>query len=241
MKRYASISRFGLALLVAASVSACATAKMTSKQSEIGNEKIARPDRIYVYDFVATPTDLAPEDVSTAQYAAPSAPQSAKEIEAGRKLGSLVATNLVAKIQAMGLPAAEATAATTPKIGDIVIRGHFESIEEGSAGKRVVLGFGSGKAELKTAVDVYQMTAIGLRKLGSGSIDSGGGKSPGVLVPLAVTVATANPIGLVVGGAIKASGEISGRDTIEGAAERTASQIATELKGGFTRQGWIDG
>jgi hypothetical protein len=62
---------------------------MTSKQSEIGNEKIARPDRIYVYDFVATPTDLAPEDVSTAQYAAPSAPQSAKEIEAGRKLGSL--------------------------------------------------------------------------------------------------------------------------------------------------------
>ena len=104
-----------------------------------------------------------------------------------------------------------------------------------------VAGVGSGKADLKTAVDVYQMTAIGLRKLGSGSIDSGGGKSPGVLVPLAVTVATANPIGLVVGGAIKASGEISGRDTIEGAAERTASQIATELKGGFTRQGWIDG
>jgi hypothetical protein len=27
------------------------------------------------------------------------------------------------------------------------------------------------------------MTAIGLRKLGRGSIDSGGGKSPGVLVP----------------------------------------------------------
>jgi hypothetical protein len=55
-----------------------------------------------------------------------------------------------------------------------------------------------------------------------------------------VTVATANPIGLVVGGAIKASGEISGRDTIEGAAERTASQIATELKAGFAKQGWID-
>ena len=114
MNRLNTAARIGFALLVAASVAGCATAKMTSKQSEIGNEKIARPDRIYVYDFVATPTDLAPEDVSTAQYAAPSAPQSAKEIEAGRKLGSLVATNLVAKIQAMGLPAAEATAATTP-------------------------------------------------------------------------------------------------------------------------------
>jgi hypothetical protein len=36
-----------------------------------------------------------------------------------------------------------------------------------------------------------------------------------MLVPLAVTVATANPIGLLVGGAVKVSGEVSGRDKIE--------------------------
>jgi len=217
----------------------CATSKVTARQSEIGNEKIARPDRIYVYDFVATPADLAPEDASTAQYSAPSAPQSAKEIEAGRKLGDLVANKLVESIQEMGLPAKAATVTSTPTPGDIVIRGHFESIEEGSMGKRIVLGFGSGNADLKTAVDVYQMTANGLRKLGSGTVDSGGGKTPGVLLPLAVTVATANPIGIVVGGAVKATGELTGRDTIEGAAERTAKQIATELEAAFKKQGWI--
>lgn len=239
MNRFHGVSRLGIMLILIVAMTSCAAAKVTSRESDIGNEKIARPDRIYVYDFVATPADLSPQDVTTAQYAAPANPQSDKEIELGRKLGNLVATKLAAKINAMGLAAETADASTKPGVGDLVIRGHFESIEEGSAGKRIVLGFGSGNADLKTAVAIYEVTAQGLRKLASGSIDSGGGKTPGVLLPLAVTVATANPIGLVVGGAVKATGEISGRDTIEGSAERTAGQIATELQAGFQRQGWI--
>lgn len=239
MTHFNRIGRLALAALAAVSIAACASTKVTSKQSNIGNEKLARPDHIYVYSFAATPADLSPEDAATAQYAAPAKQQSEKEIETGRKLGNLVATKLAEKIQAMGLPGAIANAATKPGTGDIVIRGHFQSIEEGSAGKRIVLGFGSGNADLQTAVDVYQMTSQGLNKLGGGTINAGGGKAPGVLLPLAVTVATANPIGLVVGGAVKAEGEISGRDTIEGSAERTATQIANELKGGFERQGWI--
>ena len=89
--------------------------KVTSKQSNIGNEKLARPDHIYVYDFAATPADLAPEDVATAQYAAPNAPQSAKEIEDRSQARRTGREKPRPKIQAMGLPAAEATAdATTP-------------------------------------------------------------------------------------------------------------------------------
>jgi hypothetical protein len=83
------------------------------------------------------------------------------------------------------------------------------------------------------------VTQSGLRKLGSGEIDSGGGKTPGLLLPIAVTVATANPVGILVGGAVKASGELSGRNTIEGAADRTATQIASELQTAFKKQGWI--
>jgi hypothetical protein len=239
MNRFAGVSRFGVVLLAVAFVAGCASTKVTSKQSNVGSEKLARPGHIYVYDFAATPADITAEDASAAQYAVPSNPQSAKEIDTGRKLGALVANKLVAKIQAMGLPAATAGAATKPAVGDVVVRGHFESVEEGSAGKRIVLGFGSGNADLKTAVSVYEMTAQGLRRLGGGDIDAGGGKTPGVLLPLAVTVATANPIGLLVGGAVKAEGEISGRDTIEGSAERTATQIAVEMQAAFKKQGWI--
>jgi hypothetical protein len=233
------LNRLGLGVLVLVAFSGCATSKVTARESEIGDERIARPDRIYVYDFAATAADMPADVAASSEVAEPSTPPSPEEIEAGRKLGELVASSLASKIDAMGLPAVHAGPLSKPQVGDIVIHGHFGSIEEGSAGKRLVLGFGSGNAELKTAVAAYQVTASGLRKLGSGAIDSGGGKSPGLLVPLAVTVATANPIGLVVVGAAKAGSEISGRNKIEASAERTAAQIATEFEVAFKKQGWI--
>jgi hypothetical protein len=120
-----------------------------------------------------------------------------------------------------------------------VLRGYFVSIDEGSAGKRVLVGFGSGEAEMRSAVEGYQMTAQGLRLLGSGEVEAGGSKMPGMAVPLAVLAATANPIGLVVGGGAKLYGEETGSDTIEGAAKRTAEEIAAQLKTAAEEQGWI--
>jgi len=60
-----------------------------------------------------------------------------------------------------------------------------------------------------------------------------------MLVPIAVVAATANPIGLIVGGAVKLYGAKSGSDTIEGSAKRTADAIAKELREAFEKQGWI--
>jgi hypothetical protein len=56
---------------------------------------------------------------------------------------------------------------------------------------------------------------------------------------MATAVATRNPIGLIVSGAVKAEGEATGRTTIEGAGRRTAQIIAERLRDGFQRQGWI--
>jgi hypothetical protein len=88
-------------------------------------------------------------------------------------------------------------------------------------------------------VEGYQMTPGGPRLLGSAQLDSGGGKTPGLIVPLAVLAATANPIGLIVMGGIKAEGEISGRTKIEGSAKRTAEAIGEQLRVRFKEQGWI--
>ncbi|MFO1156726.1 MAG: hypothetical protein U1E43_08160 [Rhodospirillales bacterium] len=45
--------------------------------------------------------------------------------------------------------------------------------------------------------------------------------------------------GLAVGGAAKAYGELSGSETIDGAAERTAQEIADKIRLTAERQGWI--
>ena len=216
----------------------CASTRVTSLQPYEG-ERIARPNRIIVHDFATTPTDVPTESAVAGQYAEPSTPQSAKEIEVGRQLGAQVAKELVTEIRGMGLPAVQAAGQPGPLNGDLVIMGYFESVDSGSLGKRIVLGFGSGSAHLNTSVEAYLMTNQGLRRLGSGDVDAAGGKAPGVAVPLVMVAATGNPIGLIVSSAAKAEGELSGRTTIEGAAKRTAKAIADRLQIAFKKQGWI--
>ena len=225
-------------LLVSISVAACASSEVTERQSYIGNEKLARPDRILVYDFAATPGDVPADSALSGHYAAHTTPQSREEIETGRKLGAEVAKELVAEIRAMGLPAVEAAGQAAPRVGNVVIRGYFVSIDEGAVGKRLLIGFGSGATELRTVVEGFQMTDHGLRPLGMRETEASGGEMPGLLVPVAVVAATGNPIGLIVGGAAKLSGEM-GSETIEGAAKRTAKEISKELESAFEREGWI--
>lgn len=225
-------------LLCLAITAGCASTEITELQSYQG-PMLGLPDRIIVHDFAATLEDLPRWARASGQHAAPSAPATPEQIEIGRKLGAQVAAELVAEIRAMGLPGVRAAAYPNPGAGDIVIIGYFQSVDEGSATKRVVLGFGSGAAEVTTQVEGYLMTDQGLRKLGSGALHAGGGKAPGVVVPLAVTIATGNPIGLIVGGGAKAAGELTGHSTIEGSAKRTAKQIADELRVAFKKQGWI--
>jgi len=234
MKSHARIAT-ALALIA---VVGCASTEVTERRTYQG-ERLARPGRILVHDFAATSADLPAWSAARDRYAAPGTPRKAEEIATGRELGALVATELVAQIREMGLPAVRAAGQPAPQAGDIAIVGYFESIDEGSAVKRVVIGFGSGAAEMKTQVEGYLMTDRGLRKLGSGGVASGGGKTPGVAVPLVVTIVTANPIGLIVGGAVKTGGELTGRTTIEGTAKRTANAIADELRVAFQKQGWI--
>ena len=216
----------------------CASTKVSNVQSYEG-ERIARPDRIIVYDFAATPADVPAWSATAGQYSDHITSQTPAEISVGRKLGAQVAKELVSEIRNMGLPAVQAAGQPEPRVGDIVIMGYFESVDSGSATKRIVLGFGSGATDLKTAVEAYLKTAQGMRRLGSGDVDAAGGKAPGVAVPLVMLAATGNPLGLIVSSAAKAEGEMSGRTTIDGAAKRTAKEVADRLQVAFRKQGWI--
>ncbi len=236
MKSLTHIVLCVFALVVAAG---CASTKVTKHESKIGTEKIARPDRIYVYPFAATPADIPTWSASAGRYSESTTPQTPEQIERGRNLGVLVAKELVTEILMMGLPALEADKQTVPRINNLLITGYFEAAEEGSTAKRLTLGFGSGTAELTTAVESYQMTPEGPRLLGSGQLQSDGNKTPGLVVPLAVFAVTANPIGLIVMGLVKVHGEVTGRDKLEGAAKRTAEAIADRLRVRFKEQGWI--
>ncbi len=230
------IVMFLLTLLV---IAGCASTKVTSRdEATVG--KLPRPAHIWVYDFAATPSDVPDESALAGQHSAHNPPQTAEHIKTGRQLGAEIEAELVKLIRGMGMPAEHAVKGTKPQINDLVIRGYLVSFNEGSAAKRILIGFGSGATDLKVAVEGFQMTAQGLHKLGSGTTDAKGGKAPGADLGALSLIATHNPAGLIVSTGMKIYGEESGKSTVKGRAEQTAKEIADVLKKRFQEQGWID-
>jgi Domain of unknown function (DUF4410) len=235
MKPFQHITACLLALVVAAG---CASTKVTDRQP-VATERLPRPDHILVYDFVATPNDVPAQSALADHASVQRKPQTAEQIATGRRVGAEIATHLVNEIRGMGLPAERASTSTKPQINDILIQGYLLSVQEGSAAERMAIGFGAGASDLRVAVEGYQMTAQGPRKLGSGKVESGGGRGPGGAVPLGVAIATGNPLGLIVTSGIKVYGEASGSSKIDGRADQTAKAIGNQLRPRFQQQGWI--
>ena len=235
-----SFSRTMICMLALAVLAGCASSEITGRQSNAAQERLPRPGRIIVYDIAATPADISPTAAITGHYSRRQSPQTAQEVQVGRKLGAQVAHTLVREILKMGMPAQRAGHGPLPHLGDVLITGQFISIDAGDSTKRVIIGFGKGSAKLKTHIEGYLVTERGHRLLGTRQVGAAGAKQPGLIVPGIVTAATANPVGLIVMSAMKLKGEKKkGSETLKGAAKRTAKRIAKELKIIFRRQGWI--
>ena len=236
-------TRFGqmvlMGLVVAALAGGCASTKVTRRE-RLASAPLPRPSQILVLDFAASAADVPADSDIAREFTVVDTPQTPEQIQAGRELGAELAETLAAKIRDMGLPALRAQPASKARVNDIVVRGYMVSVEEGSAAKRVGIGFGAGASELHTVVESYQVTANGMRKLGSGKVESGGAKTPGAAMGAAALVATANPVGLIVSGGMKVYGEKSGKSKLEGRAEATAQEIADVFRARFQEQGWID-
>ena len=224
-------------LLAVTAFVGCAKTSVTNRERLV-YERLPRPARIYVYDFSASPTDVA-RDSELAGQAATVPPPNAELAEVGRNLGSIMGAQLVDSIREMGLPAERGVFGQNMRPNDIVIRGYLVSVDPGSATKRMTIGFGSGAAELATFIEGYQVTPQGMRKLGSATVDAQGNKTPGAGAGAASWAITGSPIGFAVTSGLKIYGEASGRAGIEGRARQTAKEIAERLKRRFQEEGWI--
>jgi len=234
-----SCNRILVCLLVLLVMAGCASTKVTSRD-EAALGKLPRPNTIWIYDFAATPEDVPGESALAGKHSEHSTPQTPEDIKTGRQLGAEIEAVLVKQIRGMGMPAEHAVAGTKPQINDLVIKGYLVSFNKGSAAKRILIGFGSGASDLKVAVEGFQMTSHGLRKLGGGTTDAEGGKTPGADLGALSLIATHNPVGLIVSTGLKVYGEESGKSTVKGRAAQTAKEIADILKKRFQEQGWID-
>jgi hypothetical protein len=218
----------------------CASTKTTEQQVFVG-ERLPRPGHIWVYDFAATAAAVPPDSTLARKFAVESTPQTTEQIALGRRLGAEIATDLVQRMQKMGLPAKHAIGGETIDVNDLVVRGYLVCLKKGNAPERIVIGFGVGESGLCTIIEGFQMTPHGLRELTFDSVRAGSGKTPGLGVSAAGIFATGSPIGLIAGSGFRVYEEASGHSTVEGRARATAKEISADLGKLFQEQGWIAG
>ncbi len=231
--------RIPLALLIVACITiSCASTEVTSHKRYALGEKLQKHNRIIVYNFGATPDDIPADAAISGYYRKRAKPQTAGQIRLGRVLAHILAKELVEEIRKMGMPAEYAGIGPAPGIGDLLIKGEFVTIEEGSKSKRLLIGFGAGAGKLMTHVVRYQITAEGPRLLGRKVITAKDGKMPGLLLPVTAGAATGNVVAPVIFGGLIIRREIVPENLHAGAIQ-TAQEIAKVLSKEFVEQGWI--
>lgn len=221
---------------ILALLTACASSDVESRHEYEGG--LTKPNLLVVYDFSASPQDVPPNSALHGLVERREVPQTAEEIELGRLLGGRVAQKLVADLNERGIPAARAANGAAPQVGDTAIKGTFVALDEGNRLKRVLIGFGSGASELGSVVEAFQMREDGLYPLGSGEVVAGGGKMPGVLVPVGAGAAAGTAAtSAVISGSVNVVKEV-GPESIEAAADRTASEVADTIEAVYRKRGW---
>jgi len=227
-----------VAMVITTIVTGCASSEMTTKR-DLAEGFVSKPGRIIVYDFASSVNQIDDGSVINPYVQYRTKPQTLEQKAMGLKLGDLVAGHLVKDILALGMPAERANSLRPARVGDLIIKGEFISIEKGSRMKRMLIGFGAGANELKTHLMAYQVTSTDLHPLGDAEFKAEGGNMPGMAVPLIGSAAFGNvAVSAAISGGMNVAQEAS-PESLEGAAKRTADEITKELSRVFARKGWI--
>lgn len=224
---------FGMALVLCFG---CARARVENVQAD-RSLTLPRPGRVIVFDF-----DTGEADVRVGR-----SPRRTVRNAVGlyvqdsdllaEVVADTLASRLVADITSRGFSAERAAKAVPPQLSDLVIQGQFIQIDEGSATRRFVIGLGVGATELRTQVQVFQVTAEGWQPIKQFDTVAAGSRFPGA----AFFVAGGAAAGTVATSAMITSGvgvirEI--RASIDADAGRTAEQITGKLSEVSAAQRW---
>ena len=95
----------------------CASTNVT-QQTPMSNPGLARPNQIWIYNFVADPAEMPADASINGDVSAPSTPPTPQQLEEGRRLGALIALDLAGDINQMGLTAVQAGPGSSPQPGD---------------------------------------------------------------------------------------------------------------------------
>jgi hypothetical protein len=196
------------------------------------------PKQVYVYDFA-----VAPAEVSYASVAAPRLsgatddPDKTEQRDAlEHEIADAVATQLVAKLQELGLPAVRWRGATPLNEDSYIIEGQFLTVGSNGMPDQKIVGFALGGGELRVLAQAYRVDGKQRKLLGEADVGKESA-APGLATELPVAKLSATRAAQSVATGVGVARSVGGK--VKKGAEDTAAAIIEQLKPKMQEQGWF--
>jgi hypothetical protein len=239
--RRATLARKPVLMLLALVAAGCAGATVTPQQVAAPVPP-SRPRVIYVRNFAVVAEDVKESHglISQTERKFSGTPEEERQMEIGHAAANELSSQLAKDLRALGFDVEQQIGAA-PVTGDVLlVEGQFINVDEGAATRRVVIGFGVGKATLDTQVQVYRISGESRQKVLEFTTHADSGKVPGTALTMGASAFATGGV-TVAGGA--AAGGVSGGKAYLGRvsylSDKTADQVNTYLSHYFAEQGWI--
>ena len=175
----------------------------------------------------------APSELLVAVDAA-SAPDDT-QAQAAHRIAADLQADLVQRL-ARAKVTAEPFVPATEHPGAAVLHVTIVRADPGSLAKRLVVGFGFGRATLQARAELQEASPSGVASLTAFDTSSDSGIKPGLILPGGVALATGNAVHLAIGGGIDIATNLRGG--LARPTTRTASAIVTQLRQYYASAGW---
>jgi len=218
----------------------CASTNAEVTKSNAANTRLPYPSQILVYDFATSPSGVSPDSVAAGRLSgATDDPQENAQRESlEHQIAAVVAERVVADLQNLGLPAMRWRGPAPAGKDVYTLEGQFLTIDEGSAVKRMIIGFGVGGTELRVLVQAYHLDVGKRDLLGEAEVSATSSKKPGLAATL--------PVGAAISGVATAAAVSTGvglvtelNTDVQRGAEDTAEAIVELLRPRMEAQGWV--
>lgn len=227
-----------LAAVLSLMLAGCETTNKVSALPPAPELSFTYPKAIYVYDFA-----VAPAEVSYASAAAPrfsgatDDPDKTEKRDAlERQIADAVASQLVAKLQELGLPAVRWRGTPPLNEDSYVIEGQFLTLGSYGMPDQRIVGFALGGGELRVLAQAYRVDGQRRKLLGEADVGPSSA-SPGLASELPVAKLSATRAAASVATGVGVVRSVTSK--VKKGAEDTAAAIIEQLKPGMQEQGWL--
>src|SRR5438067_2173538 len=140
-----------------AGLTGCAPTSVSTTSAYAG--QLPSPNMIIVYNFAASPEEVKLDPGLTGEIAeaAKKEPRTEQERQIGQACADALAKHLVDELQGMGFVVMRSFGSNPTMDGNsLLIQGQFVTIDEGNQTRRVTIGLGMGRSEVKVVSQVYE-------------------------------------------------------------------------------------